>query len=68
MITFFVCLLAFAIATFAWLLHGATSNRMRDKEKELDEWSGVTDVKRKTRDMLNDTDYVDRVQNEFNDK
>ena len=40
-----------------------------EQEQELEEWEGVTDVRRKTRDKLaSDPDYVDRVQNEFNDK
>lgn len=60
--------LAVLIAFFAWLLHGATNNRLRDVERELEDWEGVTDVRRKTRDNLNDPDYVERVQNEFNDK
>jgi len=60
--------LALIIAFFAWLLHGATNNRMKDKEQELEDWSGVTDVRRKTRDKLDsDPDYVKRVQDSFND-
>ena len=60
--------LALIIALFAWLLHGATNNRLKDAEQELDDWKGVTDVKRETRDKLaTDPDYVKRVQKHFND-
>jgi hypothetical protein len=68
MMEWLIGVLALVIAFFAWLLHGATNNRMKDKEQELEEWSGVTDVRRKTRDKLaSDPDYVERVQDKFND-
>ena len=61
--------LAFLVALFAWLLHGATNNRLRDKEDELDDWNGTLDIRRETRDKLDsDPQYTDRVQSEFNDK
>lgn len=51
-----------------WLLHGATNNRLKAAEKELEQWGGVTDVRRKARDKLaSDPDYAKRVQDEFND-
>lgn len=58
--------LALLISFFAWLLHGATSNRMRDKEQELDEWSGVLDVKRKVDNDLNDPAERKRVREKYN--
>ena len=61
--------LVFLVALLAWLLHGATNNRLRDKEDELDDWNGTLDVRRRVRDELdNDPQYTDRVQDEFNDK
>lgn len=57
------------VALFAWLLYGATNNRMQDKMDELDEWEGTLDVRRKTSDKLDcDPQYTERVQDEFNDK
>lgn len=43
------------------------AGRLRAREQELEEWEGVTDVKRETRDNLNDPEYVKRVRNHFND-
>lgn len=67
--------LAFIIAIFAYLLYGAQNDRIgqsrrseKNTQKEFDDWSGVIDVKRRTRDNLNNADYVDGVQNDFNDK
>ena len=68
MIEWLIGALAVIIALFAWLLHGATNNRLKDAEQELSDWEGVTDVRRKTRDKLaDDPDYVKRVQDQFND-
>jgi len=58
--------LVFLVALLAWLLHGATNSRLRESRHEMEEWSGVTDVKRKTRDKLHDPDYIERVQDKFN--
>lgn len=67
MISWLIGILALIIALFAWLLHGATGNRMRDKEQELDEWSGVTDVKREIDNKLaNDPDHAKRVREKYN--
>lgn len=61
--------LGLIIGLLAWLLHGAMNNRIKDKDAELDQWEGVTDVRRKARDKLaDDPDYARRVQDEFNDK
>jgi len=61
--------LAFLVALFAWLLYGATNNRMQDKMDELNDWNGTLDVRRETRDKLDsDPQYTERVQDEFNDK
>lgn len=59
--------LALTIAFFAWLLHGATNNRMKDKEQEIEEWSGVIDVKREIDNKLaNDREYAQRVRDKYN--
>jgi hypothetical protein len=59
--------LAFLVALFAWLLHGATNNRLKDKENELDYWVGVTDVKREIDNKLaNDPDHAKRVRDKYN--
>jgi len=55
---------------FIWFVAGLAgkSARLRQTEQELEEWEGVMDVKRETRDKLNsDPDYVKRVQDNFND-
>lgn len=45
------------------------AERGRAKEQELEEWDGILDVKRKARDKLkSDVDYVNSVQDHFNDK
>lgn len=50
-------------------LFGLMSGRNRASRDELEEWSGVMDVKRETRDKLrSDPDYVERMQNQFNNK
>lgn len=47
---------------------GLFRQRIDTAEQELEEWSGVLDVRRKTRDKLDsDPQYTERVQNEFND-
>ncbi len=58
--------LALLISFFAYQLYGATNNRMRDKEQELDEWSGVLDVKRKVDNDLNDPAERKRVREKYN--
>jgi len=54
-----------------WLVYVVVGlfKRIDDKhDQELEEWEGVTDVKRETRDKLaSDPDYVKRVQKHFND-
>lgn len=68
MIEWLIGVLALIIAFFGLLLHSATNSRMRAKDEELEEWSGVTDVRRKARDKLDsDPDYVKRVQDHFSD-
>jgi hypothetical protein len=50
-------------------LFGLMSGRNRASRDELEEWEGVMDVKRETRDKLkSDPDYVERMQNQFNNK
>ena len=63
----FVGLIVFLI----WFVAGLAKSSARTKqlEEELDEWSGVMNVKRKARNKLDtDTDYVKRVQSAFNDE
>jgi len=63
-------LLGFAVLFIIWFVAGLAGNSARREaaQQELDEWSGVTDVKRETRDKLDsDSDYAKRVQDEFND-
>ena len=60
--------LALLVAFFAWLLHGATNSRLEEKDKELEEWSGVIDVRRKAEEAKhNDHDAVKRVRDKYND-
>lgn len=69
MIVYVLGALGLIIVLLAWLLLGAQNNRLKAKDDELEQWEGVTDVKRKARDKLaSDPDYAKRVQNEFNDK
>ena len=68
MIEYLIGGLGLIIGLLAWLLHGSQNNRLKAKDDELDEWEGVTDVRRKARDKLaSDPDYAKRVQDEFND-
>jgi hypothetical protein len=42
--------------------------RARARRRELEEWEGILDVRRETRDKLdNDPEYVKRVRDHFND-
>lgn len=48
---------------------GIASGRDRQRREELEEWEGILDVKRKTKDKLDtDGEYAKRVQDHFNDK
>ncbi len=48
---------------------GVASGRDRQRREELEEWEGILDVKRETKDKLNtDSEYAERVQDHFNDK
>lgn len=52
-----------------WIAYGLFNSRLEDKEKELDEFSGVYDVRRKAEDSLNnDDEYRERVRRTFNDE
>lgn len=60
--------LALLIAFFAWLLHGATNSRLEEKDKELEEWEGVIDVRRKAEDAkYSNPDAIKRVRGKYND-
>lgn len=68
--SWFVGLLGLGVLFIIWFVAGLAGNSARREaaQQELDEWSGVTDVKRETRDNLaGDPDYAKRVQDEFND-
>lgn len=59
--------LALIIALFAWLLHGATNNRMKDRESELDEFTGVIDVRRNAENAKHDDPAaIKRVRDKYN--
>ncbi|MDC0637491.1 hypothetical protein OAP25_02200 [Flavobacteriaceae bacterium] len=48
---------------------GLTSNRIKEAEEELENWTGVLDVKREIKDKLDtDLDYVNKLRDKFNDK
>lgn len=55
------------IGGLVMLFNSSSRNRAKDLEQELEDWEGVTDVRRKTRDNLANPDYVKRVQDKFND-
>jgi hypothetical protein len=62
--------LGLGVLFIIWFVAGLAGNSARREaaQQELDEWSGVTDVKRETRDKLaSDPDYAKRVQDDFND-
>ena len=60
-----VCLVALYIAVMAITLFRRKAD---EDEEELDNFSGVLDVKRKAKDKLNsDPGYTKRVQDKFND-
>lgn len=65
--------LAFIVAIFAYLLYGAQNDRIgqsrrseEEMQKELDDWSGVTDVKREITNRLSDADERKRVRDKYN--
>ena len=48
---------------------GLTSDRRKDIEEDLESWTGVLDVKREVKDKLDsDLDYINKLQDKFNDK
>jgi len=66
---FVVGSICFGFFVLIWFINGLTTNRLRDLEKELDEFSGVYDVKRSVKDKLNsDNEYKQRVRDTFNDE
>lgn len=67
---YIVGILALGALWLVWFVAGLAggSSRREQLEREQEEWSGVLDVKRETRDKLkSDPDYAERVQDEFND-
>ena len=47
---------------------GLTSDRRKDIEEDLENWSGVLDVKREVKDKLDsDLDYINKLHEKFND-
>jgi hypothetical protein len=68
--SWFFGFLGLAVLFVIWFVAGLAGNAARREtlEQELEEWEGVLDVKRETRDRLaSDPDYVKRVQDEYND-
>ena len=60
-----VCLVALYIAIIAITLF---RRKLDESEEEIDNFSGVLDVKRNAKDKLNsDSEYTKRVQDKFND-
>lgn len=68
MIEYLLVGLGFVIALLAYLLHGATNNRLKDIERELEDWSGVYDIKREVDSSLSDSDTRQRLRNKYNKK
>jgi hypothetical protein len=63
-------ILGLSVIAVLWFVAGLAGQAARREalEQELEEWEGVLDVKRETRDRLaSDPDYVKRVQDEYND-
>lgn len=65
--------LALVVAFFSYLLYGAQNDRIgqsrRNEEKtqeQLDDWSGVLDVKREIDNRLSDPDERKRVREKYN--
>ena len=51
-----------------WFAFGLLNTRDKEKEAELEELSGVVNVRRNTKDKLrDDPDYAQRVRDAFND-
>jgi hypothetical protein len=51
-----------------WFVAGLSNSKSKQEqlERELDEWEGVLDVKRKVDDRLNDPDERQRVRAKYN--
>lgn len=62
-------ILGFAILAVIWAAFGAfnAQGRLRAKEEELDDWSGVYDVKREVDNRLTDKSHRDRLRKKYND-
>lgn len=50
----------------AYLLYGAQNNRLKKMEEELEDWTGVMDVKREVDNQLTDPDERKRVRDKYN--
>lgn len=63
-------ILGLAIVFIIWFVAGlaGSSSRRAAAEEELDEWSGVYDVKREIDNNLADDDNRERLRNKYNKK
>lgn len=63
-------ILGLGILVLIWFVAGlaGSSSRREAAEEELDEWSGVYDVKREIDNHLADDDNRERLRNKYNKK
>ena len=68
MIEYILGALGLGVLGLAWFGYGLLNTRDKEKEAELEELSGVVNVRRNTKDKLrDDPDYAQRVRDAFND-
>ena len=68
MLEFILGAVALGVIGIVWFVIGLLNVRDRDKEAQIEELSGVVNVRRNTKDKLRtDPDYAKRVRNAFND-
>ena len=68
MLEFILGAVALGVIGIVWFVIGLLNVRDRDKEAQIEELSGVVNVRRNTKDKLRtDPDYAKRVRSAFND-
>lgn len=68
MIEYLLAFIVIGVLAIVWLISGLFNDRHRKLEEELDEWSGVYDVKREVDHRFIDPDESKRLRDKYNPK
>ena len=68
MIEYLLIILCFSLIGIGWFVSGLFNDRHKKLEEELDEWSGVYDVKREVDNRLSDDSERERLRDKYNSK